>query len=67
MKDKKEIPEEIRIQLEKDFVKFMNSPEKKKIDEKYKHIKLDRQHEKFLKDFFFELDLTIMGIQKSNL
>lgn len=67
MKNKKEIPEEIRIQIEKDFIKFMNSPEKKKIDKKLKHIKLDSQHEKFLKDLFFELDLTIMEIQKSNL
>jgi hypothetical protein len=31
MKNKKEIPEEIRIQIEKDFIKFMNSPEKKRL------------------------------------
>mgnify|MGYP001179342044 CR=1 FL=1 len=68
MKDKKEIIEEFRIELEKDFIKFMNSPKKKNIDEKFKYAKddfdlmlIDNQYEKILKDFLLELNCKYNG------
>ncbi|WP_338948197.1 hypothetical protein [Fusobacterium varium] len=68
MKDKKEIIEEFRIELEKDLIKFMNSSDKEMINKKFKYAKddfdlmlIDNQYKKILEDFLFELNCKYNG------